>query len=141
MRLEGAIYPWWHLLEERNTKNKRQSRGMGYNYISYKYQKSPKRSSCGWCRVSTGDVMALAPRTLRSVAAEGGACAALPNDRPPSSSPPIPMPPPPPPTFPNIETRSSNGLLEVPESKLAAAGVVERTCVAASPDGCPSVAG
>ena len=42
------------------------------------------------------------------------------------------------PTFPNIETRSSNGLLDVPDSRFAAAGVAARAAVAAMPDGCCS---
>jgi hypothetical protein len=37
--------------------------------------------------------------------------------------------------LPNIETRSSRGLEEVPDSRLAAAGVCARTSVAARPDG------
>jgi hypothetical protein len=41
---------------------------------------------------------------------------------------------------PKIETRSSSGFVEVPEIKLAAAGL-EKISVAAKPDGRPSVAG
>ena len=37
--------------------------------------------------------------------------------------------------LPNIETRSSSGLLDVPASKFAAAGVDANTVVAARPDG------
>jgi hypothetical protein len=48
------------------------------------------------------------------------------------------------PTFsdgpPKIETRSSRGLVDVPEIMLAAAGR-ENISVAAKPDGCPFVAG
>lgn len=43
------------------------------------------------------------------------------------------------PSVPNIETNSSRGFIEVPERRLAAAGIWDRTCVAASPDGCPSI--
>jgi hypothetical protein len=41
---------------------------------------------------------------------------------------------------PKIDTRSSSGLLDMPDIKLAAAGVRVSTSVAASPDGCPSTA-
>ena len=44
------------------------------------------------------------------------------------------------PTFPNIDTRSSKGFVEVPASKFAAAGV-DVSVVAASPDGWLSSAG
>lgn len=70
-----------------------------------------------------------------------------PNEPPPNDRPPSPSPMPPlalPPILvelPNIETRSSRGLLDVPDSRLAAAGVDDRTSVAASPDGWPSVDG
>ena len=47
---------------------------------------------------------------------------------------------PPTPILPKIDTRSSNGLVEVPASKFAAAGVDVRV-VAARPDGWPSSAG
>ena len=42
--------------------------------------------------------------------------------------------------LPKMETRSSSGLLDVPASRFAAAGVEARTVVAASPDGCCSPA-
>jgi hypothetical protein len=42
------------------------------------------------------------------------------------------------PALPNIETRSSRGLLDVPDNKFAAAGVAARAAVAAIPDGCCS---
>ena len=43
--------------------------------------------------------------------------------------------------LPNIETKSSRGLLEVPARRFAAAGVCEKTSVAARPEGCPLDAG
>lgn len=52
---------------------------------------------------------------------------------------PNPPPPPPVPFVPKMDTRSSNGLLDVPERRLAAAGVCERTSVAARPEGWPFV--
>ena len=46
-----------------------------------------------------------------------------------------PLPPPPPsPVPPNIDTRSSSGLVDVPASRFAAAGV-SVSVVAAKPDG------
>jgi hypothetical protein len=42
---------------------------------------------------------------------------------------------------PNMETRSSRGLLDVPASRLAAAGVFDNISVAANPEGCPSAEG
>lgn len=42
------------------------------------------------------------------------------------------------PTLPNIDTRSSSGLLDVPERRFAAAGVDASTAVAAIPEGCCS---
>jgi hypothetical protein len=44
-------------------------------------------------------------------------------------------------TEPNIDTRSSSGLLDIPDMRLAAAGVCVSTSVAARPDGCPSIDG
>lgn len=61
-----------------------------------------------------------------------------PNDKPPRefcAVPPAGAPPP------KIETRSSNGLLDVPERRLAAAGVDDKTSVAARPEGWPFIAG
>ena len=56
--------------------------------------------------------------------------------------PPKPNPAGAPPPVPKIDTRSSSGFVDVPESKLAAAGVWEKTSVAARPEGCcPSIAG
>lgn len=46
--------------------------------------------------------------------------------------------PPPPPPPPKIDTKSSSGLLDVPARRLAAAGVLDSTSVAARPDGWPS---
>lgn len=43
--------------------------------------------------------------------------------------------------LPKMETRSSSGLLDVPESRLAAAGVEVSTVVAARPEGWPSLVG
>jgi hypothetical protein len=42
---------------------------------------------------------------------------------------------------PNIDTRSSSGLVDVPARRLAAAGVRERASVAARPEGTPFSAG
>lgn len=42
--------------------------------------------------------------------------------------------------LPKIDTRSSRGLLDVPASNFAAAGVDAKTVVAASPDGCCKLA-
>jgi len=39
---------------------------------------------------------------------------------------------------PKMDTKSSRGLLDVPASRFAAAGVFARTSVAAKPDGWPS---
>jgi len=69
--------------------------------------------------------------------------ALVPNDRPPRPPSPIPLSTPPPlipepPIPPNIDTRSSSGLLDVPARRLAAAGVEDKTSVAPSSEGCPS---
>ena len=42
------------------------------------------------------------------------------------------------PVLPKMETRSSSGLLDVPASRFAAAGVCEKMVVAARPEGWPS---
>lgn len=63
--------------------------------------------------------------------------------KPPKTSVPA-FPPPPTPLAlipPNIETRSSSGFVEVPDSKLAAAVDEGKICVAARPEGCPSWVG
>lgn len=39
---------------------------------------------------------------------------------------------------PKIDTKSSNGFVDVPDRKFAAAGDEGRICVAARPEGCPS---
>ena len=73
-----------------------------------------------------------APKFIAGVTDWGGG-----EDMPTNGDPfdPLAIPPPPPsPAPPNIDTRSSSGLLEVPASRFAAAGVEVRV-VAARPEG------
>ena len=84
-------------------------------------QNNPSKSSCCW-------------GTRFGLAVEGVGGNGAP--RSPFDGARVPLPPP---ALPKINTKSSKGLVDVPANKPAAAGVCAKTCVAANPDGCPSV--
>jgi hypothetical protein len=77
---------------------------------------------------------------VAGVGGKGVAGNPAPNNPPPAPDrakgvpPPVLSPTPPP----NIDTKSSKGLVDVPANKFTAAGVWAKTCVAAKPEGCPS---